>query len=698
MAFRTLCTLNFKLGALWMFEDKQMPITLSLAGSPMDMRVLSFTGHDALNEPYRFDVDLISNNPHLDMTSLAGSAAWLAFGVEHAGVHGLIDSARQLYAGTCLSLYRITLAPSLLKLQQNRQRRVFTGLSVPQLIIQLLDNHGLDQESYRFEQPVGVYPPRDWCVQYDETDLHLLQRLCEEEGIHFRFEHSPTRHQLIFADDPASFPERQSAVRLQRDETTHNQPTIGYLSERLTIHADAGAHDPISRRCRSIDARSLTTAQSAAQGATNQPFDTGTDTPRPGDEEAHHRQTSARTLERLRCERRHIRGWSSNCALTSGQIIQVLDHPVPLFNDQWLLINLRHWGKQPEVLEGCDPHDMTAILGAAVAAADEGQAQWIDQLSRLPELETFDHGYRTGFGVLPWAMTFRPSCTHRKPGIRGGQQVTLMADAAGFVRTGDAWRAPIRYDWQIAPSSADEHACWALADLPDLAQLSVSELTAGDRLLVRHFDSDPDKPVICGVLAHRTAVRVAESPETAILLNGINLEETPVNIHLNSMDDLLFVAREDLRLSTAKATFELSSAGITITGPRTLTLQPCTLPKVAPAKAPDTLRWEDDLRLTEHPGLQGAPLANRIWYIVFMSIPGLAHLPRLEPRHFLYEGRTDERGYLGLTCAQMRELSARYCRSPKHLCLVHPDCCMTLQDYFAQNWSEQRLRAFMEQD
>ena len=681
-----------------MFEDKQMPITLKLTGSLMDLRVLSFTGHDALNEPYRFDVDLISNNPHLDMASLAGSAAWLAFGVENAGVHGLIDSARQLYAGTCLSLYRITLTPSVLKLEQSRQRRVFTGLSVPQLIIRLLDNHGLDEACYRFERPVGVYPPREWCVQYDETDLHLLQRLCEEEGIHFRFEHSPSGHQLVFADDPASFPERQSALRLQRDENVHGQPTLGYLSERLTIHAGTGAHAPLWRRCKTSSVRSTTSAQTDAPGATNQPFDTGADTSRPGDEEAHHRQISARTLERLRCERRHIQGWSSHCALTSGQIIQVLDHPVTLFNDQWLLVKVHHWGKQPEVLEGCDPHDMAAILGAAVGAADEEQAPWMVQLSRMPELEPFDHGYRSGFCVLPWAMTFRPSCTHHKPGIRGDQQVTLMADAAEFVRTGNTWQVPVRYDWQTASSSSDEHPSWVLADLPDLPDAPISGLAAGDRLLVRHFDNDPDKPVVCGVLAPRNASRVAECPETSILLNGVDLETAPVSIHLNSVDNLVFEAREDLRVSTAKATFELSSAGITITGPRKLTLQPCTSPGVAPAGPPGTLRWEDDLRLTEHPGLKGAPLANRIWYIVFMSIPGMAHLPRLEPRHFLYEGRTDERGYLGLTCAQMRELAARYYRSPKHLCLVHPDCCMTLQDYFAQNWSEQRLRAFLEQD
>ncbi|MFV3094132.1 contractile injection system protein, VgrG/Pvc8 family, partial [Pseudomonas sp. GW6] len=37
-------------------------------------------------------------------------------------------------------------------------------------------------------------------------DLHFIQRLCEEEGISFHFQHSEDSHRLVFGDDASVFP------------------------------------------------------------------------------------------------------------------------------------------------------------------------------------------------------------------------------------------------------------------------------------------------------------------------------------------------------------------------------------------------------------------------------------------------------------------------------------------------------------
>ncbi|EJN26104.1 hypothetical protein PMI37_04039 [Pseudomonas sp. GM80] len=60
---------------------------------------------------------------------------------------------------------------------------------MPKIISHVLDEHGIQGNAYAF-QTGAVYPERIYCVQYDESDLHFIQRLCEEEGIHYHFQHS----------------------------------------------------------------------------------------------------------------------------------------------------------------------------------------------------------------------------------------------------------------------------------------------------------------------------------------------------------------------------------------------------------------------------------------------------------------------------------------------------------------------------
>ncbi len=45
-------------------------ITLTLEGASADLQVLSFTGREALNQPFRFDIELVSARPDLKLDSL----------------------------------------------------------------------------------------------------------------------------------------------------------------------------------------------------------------------------------------------------------------------------------------------------------------------------------------------------------------------------------------------------------------------------------------------------------------------------------------------------------------------------------------------------------------------------------------------------------------------------------------------------
>lgn len=636
-------------------HDQPRSITLAIADCQPDLQVVGFTGREALNETWRFDIDLISRDPHLDISALLQRSACLKPDPSHAGIHGEIGSASQVYAGTCLSHYRLSLWPHLQRLAQPRRQQLFQNLSVPQLIEHLLRERGLDATHYRFEPLCGVYPPRPLCVQHHESDLHLLQRLCEEEGIHFHFD----GQHWVFADDCASFKERPGALYFTGSTEQPGHDQITHLAESLSLQPAQlqGSFRPEAVLPPTTDNRSFHGKQGDKQ-ADNQPYPQASGMPAQDIISAWQRQRAARQLQRLRNERRQTSGCSRLPTLLCGQIAQVLGHPEPRLNDHWLLTWIRHAGKQPEALEGHDPHDVAAIIrilsGAPLA----------DGLGH----DRFDTGYRNRFGVIPWTEAFRPALRHPKPALYGLHSATLMGseiDPQGCL--------PIRMDWQAEPSG-DSH--WPQAFVVRSPALPEQALQSGCRVQIGYLDNDPDRPLIYAPLAPSPG-----EPATRWSLDGQALEPATAPLAVHSGQTLHIQ----------------SSAPLTLHGLGSLQIEPqainatsaCDLKIGQPAAlAPPPLQDLPDLCLPP----QGTTPARCLWYIVRMAQPGLEHLSRLDPEHFLFEGRTDAEGYLGLTPAQRQQLAVEYARTPANLCLIHPGRCITLSEFFRQCSSENQYR------
>jgi KaiC/GvpD/RAD55 family RecA-like ATPase len=50
----------------------------------------------------------------------------------------------------------------------------------------------------------GTFEPRDYCVQYRETDFNFASRMMEEEGIYYYFVHDNDKHTMVVANTPQS--------------------------------------------------------------------------------------------------------------------------------------------------------------------------------------------------------------------------------------------------------------------------------------------------------------------------------------------------------------------------------------------------------------------------------------------------------------------------------------------------------------
>ncbi|RON08023.1 hypothetical protein BK659_17455 [Pseudomonas brassicacearum] len=437
-----------------MRNDMESPFTLTLTEFASSFQVRQFSGREALNQVYRFDIEMLGPLPAMNLDQLLHQPAFLHLS-HNTGIHGIIHSAGLQYCGAQQIGYTLNLAPRLLALEQQRCRRVFQQLSVPEILRQLLAEHRLPPDSYRFELSNGEYPRRPFCIQYDETDLHLLQRLCEEEGIHYHFEHQCEGHVLVFADDCESFAQQPVESAFHPSALNAQQPRISQLFQchsRLTT----GPRTTLQQHARTHLA-ATEPGDSANQTDLDSLHPTGRITP----QKARRNQLGRRELERLRSLHRQIQGHSTLPELLSGRLLQVTAHPVPAFNDQWLLSEVLHQGKKPDVD------------------------------TALPETE----GYRNQFKAIPWSTAFRPALKHSRPCISGYQMAQVLGPAGKPPHVDEHGRINICL-WP-EPQSGGQGSSSIWLPIAHAGTGRSSLPLAGSEVHVSFLDGDPDRPVLC---------------------------------------------------------------------------------------------------------------------------------------------------------------------------------------------------------
>ncbi|WP_110946597.1 contractile injection system protein, VgrG/Pvc8 family [Pseudomonas bohemica] len=188
--------------------DNALHLRLDTSRPKRSFEVLNCEGSEAADRPYTFQLEILSPSGALDAHELLFSAGYLYVRGSSSGIHGHIQSivrsttepATSNLSQSTPMRYLITLGPRLGLMGYRHNQRIFQGMSAEQIITQVLSEHGIDDGAFFWhrKQPCEE---RDYCAQYCENDLQLVQRLCKEEGMHYYFLHTRTRHVVVFTDE-----------------------------------------------------------------------------------------------------------------------------------------------------------------------------------------------------------------------------------------------------------------------------------------------------------------------------------------------------------------------------------------------------------------------------------------------------------------------------------------------------------------
>jgi len=451
-----------------------------------DLQVLSFTGHESISQPYAFEVELVSERANLRLESFMHQQAFLAFDLEGQGIHGVVNRIARGDRGKRLTRYSLTLVPRLVYLQHRCNQRIFQQMSVPQIITRILADNGIHRDLHRFHLGAD-YPPRDYCVQA-ESDLHFIQRLCQEEGIHYHFQHSREKHLLVLGDDQTVFPrlDRPTAYR-QDNGMVAQTPAINAFEVRMETRPTATVRrDHDFRKTRFLLEATHRADSDAARPALEDYRYPGRFT-----DGARGKQLTRRALESHRVDYLQAQGQSDQPGLVTGHFLAISEHPCEDTNGLWLLTEVNHRGKQPAVLE--------ETLSAVNTAADDG----------------FVEGYRNDFVATPWEVIYRPPPSFVKPRIFGSQTAVVTGPVDEEIHCDAFGRVKVQFYWDREGNHDDHSSCWLrlASNWAGSAHGSLTLPRVGMEVLVSFLDGDPDHPVVSGCLINSANPAPYELPE-----------------------------------------------------------------------------------------------------------------------------------------------------------------------------------------
>lgn len=215
-----------------------------------------FTGREAVNELFRFDIDALSTSTNLELAEFIGEEITLkllqADGTRRAW-HGICTDAAWLGADGGLARYRLRLEPGLALLGLRRDSYIFQDKNAQDLITELLADYTQVRFEFDITQTLAVRPI--W-TQYRESDLEFLQRVLAAEGLSWRFEHDQdaqegsaepeggqkqSKHKVVFFDSKAVAPETVggAALRFHGVRATDSDDAIDEFNALRRIQANA---------------------------------------------------------------------------------------------------------------------------------------------------------------------------------------------------------------------------------------------------------------------------------------------------------------------------------------------------------------------------------------------------------------------------------------------------------------------------
>lgn len=183
------------------YTQENRPIAIDTPLGEDTLLLRGFTGQEGISRLFSFDLDLLAESL-VSFNEIVGQRVTIRVDIDDSGrrkryINGFVSRFALSGSDARFTYYRAEIVPWLWFLTRTADCRIFQNMTVPDIISKVFKDLGFTDFKNRLE---GTFEPRDYCVQYRETDFNFVSRLMEQYGIFYFFEHEEDKHTLVLAN------------------------------------------------------------------------------------------------------------------------------------------------------------------------------------------------------------------------------------------------------------------------------------------------------------------------------------------------------------------------------------------------------------------------------------------------------------------------------------------------------------------
>ncbi|RWL17620.1 MULTISPECIES: type VI secretion system tip protein TssI/VgrG [Mesorhizobium] len=436
--------------------------------TPVGADLLTFThlvGRDEISRCLAYTVGFVSSSPDIDpLKMLGGPVSIEGESDPKRWFSGLVSEFRLTRIEDRLAYYEAVIRPWLWFLGNTTDCRIFQNMSVIEIVEEVFSKYSTAKFEKRLQ---GSYPPREYCVQYDETDLDFVQRLLEHEGILYFFEHDEGKHTLVLADAMSKLKPAPGYEKVPYHfEGQGSRRDVEYITEWIpgsAVRPGAYVHTDYD----------FTKPGADLMAKSAQPFShklaAGENYRQPGAHLDVGRGDSLAAIRREEIQAVHqrIAAVGTVRGLYSGCTFKLDGFPREDQNQEYLVVSAEYRLFDPgyRALADVESENFKAILG-----------------------------------VAPTALPYRPPRVTTRPIMRGPQTATVVGPSGEEIFTDKYARVKVQFHWDRLGKKDQNSSCfvrvsqtwagsgWGFIQIPRI----------GQEVIVDFIEGDPDLPIITG--------------------------------------------------------------------------------------------------------------------------------------------------------------------------------------------------------